>query len=732
MQVPLRSVQRARHKLRVPSTTKVVASLYGADGIRVGKLIISISISIIAEEVCLIEPQGIFINRINARDLPSPPSSPWSSRWVVNTVRQPASKLISASNKKLDRTALVLYGSETGNAQDAAQEAADITARLHFDTTVLDMDSVPLRDLVTSTVIIFVISTTGQGEMPQNARRFWKALLSSALKPGLLRRMRFSSFGIGDASYARFNVAHRMLHGRLTQLGARPFCDRGEGNEQHPEGHSAGLRMWMVALERALLETYPLPPSLEPVANDTFLEPKWKLAFKSGVPNPSVDEDGGERVDQMQRSQPSTALLPVSGTHCADILKNERVTSIDHFQDVRLLDLRVSDALAYGPGAVAVIYPKNFPGDVQDLIDLMGWQTVADQPVELTSKTLSKSRSPSPLRNFDLTDTTITLRWLLENVLDIMSIPRRSFFANLVHFAGTSSEDEAYQKERLEELANPELIDELWDYTTRPRRTILEVMMDFTTIKIPWQYALTVLPIMRGRQFSIASGGHLLETDDGRMKVELLVAIADPPSPIIKWRRRYGVCTRYITTLQPGQQINIGIQPGYLDVQPDELAVPLIMIGPGTGVAPMRSMIFQRLAWARSSPTRPPGQSLAGDILIFGCRASASDYFFRSEWDDLARTEGLTVLPAFSRDKSVPRQYVQDIIRAHGPNIVAALTQQNGKVYVCGSSGNMPKGVREALLEILVQEADDVPGRAEAETYLDQMEKQGRYKQETW
>ena len=92
--------------------------------------------------------------------------------------------------------------------------------------------------------------------------------------------------------------------------------------------------------------------------------------------------------------------------------------------------------------------------------------------------------------------------------------------------------------------------------------------MDFTTIRIPWQYALALIPTMRGRQFSIASGGDLKQYEDGATRVQLLVAIADPPSPIIKYRRRYGVCTRYITTLQKGQQITIGIQQGYLDVKP--------------------------------------------------------------------------------------------------------------------------------------------------------------------
>lgn len=255
--------------------------------------------------------------------------------------------------------------------------------------------------------------------------------------------------------------------------------------------------------------------------------------------------------------------------------------------------------------------------------------------------------------------------------------------------------------------------------------------MDFTTIKIPWQYALSVLPVMKGRQFSIASGGHLSQTSDERTRLELLVAIADPPSPIIKYRRRYGVCTRYITSLVVGQQLSIGLQPGYLDVQPDELEVPVVMIGPGTGVAPMRSLIYQRLAWAKDTGLPPAGRRLEGDILIFGCRNENSDYFFQSEWSHLASTESLSVLTAFSRDEGKPKLYVQDRIREEAGRIYEALLRHHGKVYVCGSSGNMPKGVREALVDVLVQQSDDMT-RDDAEGYLDGMEKEGRYKQETW
>ncbi len=633
--------------------------------------------------------------------------------------------------------------------------------RLRFDTTVLDMDSVQLRDMLKPTVVVFALSTTGQGDVPQNARKFWKTLLSGALKAGVMRRIRFSSFGIGDSSYARYNIAHRMLCGRLQQLGAQLFCERGEGNEQHPEGHSAGFREWIVALREMLIESFPCPEGTELLVDDEFLEPKWKLALSgqedmsqsNGLSEHPPGMNGAingssahaQKMAEMVGDVPSHDLNPIKDAHTARLVANDRVTTHDHFQDVRLLDFRFADDISYGPGAVAVIYPKNFPSDVQGFIELMSWQAVADKPLDLVPTSSQSTTNPSPLRHITLPHP-LTLRWLLENALDIMSIPRRSFFANLIHFTDSSNADAEYQKERLVELANPELIDELWDYTTRPKRTILEVMTDFTAIWIPWQYCLTTLPLMKGRQFSIASGGQLRHPLDGSQetRVQLLVAIADPPSPIIKYRRRYGVCTRYIATLQAGQDLRIGIQPGYLDARPSDLDVPILMIAPGTGVAPMRSLIWQRVLWAHELGLRAPGKALEGDVLFFGSRNAEADFFFVDEWEELQKSEGLTVLTAFSRDKEKPRQYVQDVLRKNAEMVRRIVVREKGKIYLCGSSGNMPKAVREALVDVL-SEVDGVhlgigdkelkdgqDGRTAAEAYLERMERAGRWKQETW
>ena len=242
-----------------------------------------------------------------------------------------------------------------------------------------------------------------------------------------------------------------------------------------------------------------------------------------------------------------------------------------------------------------------------------------------------------PLRNVKVEDT-VTLRELLTNHLDILSIPRRSFFAQLAHYTS-----DPFHRDRLLEFTDPQYIDELYDYTTRPRRSILEVLQEFESVKIPWQKVVSLIPGMRGRQFSIASA--YAEKKEGT-EVELLIAIVKYKT-VIK-RIRQGVCTRYIASLTPGQDITVTIQPGGLQVTKKEIDRPVVMIGPGTGVAPMRSLVYQRMQWREKLGIEGKGK----DLLFFGCRNAEADYFFKDEWRDLTeKSVPLEVFAAFSRDQ---------------------------------------------------------------------------------
>ncbi|KAF2686227.1 sulfite reductase flavo protein alpha-component [Lentithecium fluviatile CBS 122367] len=625
------------------------------------------------------------------------------------------------------RRALVLYGSETGNAQDVAEELGRIAERLRFDAEVAELNAISLKQMLQHSVVLIAISTTGQGDLPANSQTFWKALRSTRLRPGCLQQVRFASFGLGDTSYPKFNWAHRKLYNRLVQLGARPIYDRGESDEQHPEGIDGTFLPWSTNLRHRLLEEYPLPEGTEPVPDDVLLDPKWLLDFAEEPqqpPEPGAKEaPSSSALNGDVPEVPSDDLLDVPGGLTAQIISNQRLTPEKHWQDVRLLTLKLAGHQPYTPGDVLTIFPKNFPSDVSQFIAIMGWTPIADEPLKFVPS--SPVSSCLPISNIS-TNTKITLRTLLTSHLDLMSIPRRSFFAHLAHFT-----NDPFHRDRLLEFTNPEYIDELYDYTTRPRRSILEVLQEFESVKIPWQRVCSVIPAIRGRQFSIASAvAPSIGEGEMRTNVELLIAIVKYRTVIKKIRE--GVCTRYISSFKPGQDITVTLQKGGLGVTKKEMEKPVVMIGPGTGVAPMRALIQQRKQWREDTEDADTDGKAEGmrDVLFFGCRNAESDYFFKDEWETL-RKNGipLDVFAAFSRDQR-QKVYVQDLVRQQSAPIYDALTKHNGIVYLCGSSGKMPQAVREALIETF--QAEGGMEREAAEAYLVSMEKSGRYKQETW
>ena len=395
---------------------------------------------------------------------------------------------------------------------------------------------------------------------------------------------------------------------------------------------------------------------------------------------------------------PPAAILPIPNSRNGVVVENTRLTPDTHWQDVRKLVVRVNKdkelgTLSYRPGDVAVIYPKNFPRDVQALIDLMGWGDIADKVFEhiaqgdeipLPRKT---PRNCYPLKHS-------TLRDLLIHNYDITCIPRRSFFTDVAHY----TEDPTHQ-ERLREFADPGRSDELWDYTSRPRRSILEVLQDFPSVRIPYQHIPSVFPVIRGREYSIASGGEL-RYDQNRPEdaiIELAVALVKYKTVLRKTRQ--GLCSRYIASLKPGTRLNISVRSNKIPKAIVDPTRPLLAIAPGTGVAPIRAIIHHRAGLAR----RHNVKEAAEDVLFYGGRNKTADFFYENDWREL----DITVFTAFSRDQP-SKIYVQDRILQES-KYIASLLDKDCAICLCGSSGKMPEAVRNALYDCMVKEeyADD-------------------------
>ncbi|KID98453.1 sulfite reductase flavoprotein alpha-component, partial [Metarhizium majus ARSEF 297] len=581
-----------------------------------------------------------------------------------------------------DRTVLVLYGSETGNAQDMAEELGKLCQRLRFTSRVEELDNVNLNELLQHQFVLFVISTTGQGDMPHNSLLFWKKLLRKKLPPDCLGQIKYSCVGLGDSTYLKFNWAARKLIRRLDQLGASTFIEPCEADEQFPEGIDGSFVRWADGLRKHLLKYYPDPKGRGAIPENQMLPLKWSLA-------PAIDkraEVSGKSHFNGDTKKPSSTpplnQLPLPYGLQATLVGNKRLTPEEHWQDVRLVSFDIPSSLQVNPGDCLTVYPKNFPEDVQKVITLMEWDAIADDPLDLSLCSLPPTLCPpSPS----------TLRDLLLHNIDINAVPRRSFLKSLSYFS-----DNEDHKERLLEFTTTEFLDEYFDYATRSRRTIIEVLEEFYSVRVPPSHLLEVFPLIRGRDFSIANGGkHLTPTSPSpATRIELLVALVKYRTILRKPRE--GLCSRYITHLPPSTPLTVTLKPVLSPIHGAVNAQrPLIAMATGTGVAPVRSLIHERMTHKSSAPI----------ILFFGNRNKDADYFFAEEWNALAGDK-LTVFTAFSRDQR-EKIYVQDLIRKEA-KLLERLIPQKAIFAVCGGSTKMADACKHAVFDPYIEGGDEV------------------------
>ena len=152
---------------------------------------------------------------------------------------------------------LVLYGSQTGTAEDVAVGICRAVACVGQVPRCQPMDKYDVRELPNETLVVCVASTTGDGEAPWSMRSFWATLRRRDLPAGALHKVQYAVFGCGDSSYPKFNAVARRLDTRLRQLGALQVVPCGLGDDQAASGVDAALRTWLPALLQSL--SIPLP-----------------------------------------------------------------------------------------------------------------------------------------------------------------------------------------------------------------------------------------------------------------------------------------------------------------------------------------------------------------------------------------------------------------------------------------------------------------------------------------
>lgn len=223
----------------------------------------------------------------------------------------------------------------------------------------------------------------------------------------------------------------------------------------------------------------------------------------------------------------------------------------------------------------------------------------------------------------------ISLRCLATQYWDLNAIPRPRTFTLLAIDCANELE-----REKLLEFASVAGQEDLFSYANRPRRTTLEVLHDFpqATSKLKLETLMELFQPIKQRSFSIASSCLT-------RKLELLVAVVEYKTKLSEMRR--GLCSSWLQGLKRGDKVLGWLKAGTMKL-PADRDCPVIMVGPGTGLAPFRSVLQEK---------EITGQKQVKDVLVFGCRCEKQDFHCRNDllqWQD---RNWIKLVVAFSRDQ---------------------------------------------------------------------------------
>ncbi|CUI15225.1 NADPH-cytochrome p450 reductase, putative [Bodo saltans] len=302
----------------------------------------------------------------------------------------------------------------------------------------------------------------------------------------------------------------------------------------------------------------------------------------------------------------------------------------------------------------------------------------------------------------------INLVELLVRFFDLESCASRSLFHCLKAFCNDDEE-----RERLEELASTSVQTDYLAYCYREKRNALEVLSEFPHCAIPFDYFLSQLKPMRPRMYSLSSS-------PSADKLNCAITVAHLQFSTPYGRARSGLCSRWLCAAAAGDKFE-----GFVSQSPSRLSLekaqPLILVGPGTGIAPMRSIIREAAALHWKAPI----------YLFVGCRAPGRDYLYESEWIELQKEIKLTVVTAFSRFEG-KKTYVQHrIVESGTAEALASLIADGGSILICGNSKQMPRDVERAFTSV-VQHFICGGSESDAVRYVNECKRDGRYITDTW
>uniref|UniRef100_A0A1D1XMN8 NADPH--cytochrome P450 reductase n=1 Tax=Anthurium amnicola TaxID=1678845 RepID=A0A1D1XMN8_9ARAE len=646
-----------------------------------------------------------------------------------------------------DKNVILFYGSQTGTAEDyASRLAKEGQQRYGLRTMTVDVedcDMTLLDKFPRNCVAFFLMATYGEGEPTDDAVDFWEMITSESpefsegapVEEKPLSSLRYVIFALGNKTYEHFNAVGRMVDKKLTEFGATIIGERGEGDDDGSlEEDFLG---WKEDMWKAVCETMQIDQNEVETTGDHIAA--YKITELEDYDNNKIFH--GEFNELALMSNGTRQTYDAKNPYSSPIVATRELFNPDlKDRNCIHIELDVSGSgIDYETGDHVAVWPMNAEQDVERLLKVLSLWEKRDTVVSVESIDPSASKKhPFPVPT--------TYATIFRNYLDIHSPTSRQFIATLANYV---SSEEA--KSKLTSLGQDKEA-----YRVRiidSHATLAEVLEAVSQHgnpldSVPLDLIIETLPKLQPRYYSISSSS---KSTPKTIHITASVLTFNPVAAPQK--KVYGLATNYLlqvhrkirnvqhpetspTYLYSGPRnklyneeanmIKLPIHVRHTNFKlPKNSKTPVVMIGPGTGVAPFRGFVIERAL------VKSRGEEVGDTVLFFGCRRRDEDFLYESEFNELFATLGENgkFITAFSREQA-NKVYVQHKLVESDSYLWHLIYDLSGYFYVCGDAKSMARDVNNTLIQI----AQSRGGMDEtsATNYVKDLRSKGRYQEDVW